>query len=172
MRCGCRPRPPHLRPLPPGPARPALVGSLETPLALSHTCTVAGQLEPSCNTSAARASVVFLSPSCSKFFLRICRRGWCPSSKGPHPHIPQSQASNPSPAQRSPARPASGSVVHSRGPEPQLGRQQGASAGPSQRPHFGSITLSGAGDFRLRQRGGIQGGPRRWGRAGSKIAGL
>lgn len=39
--CGCRPAPSHQ--LLPGPARRALVGSLGTPLALSHTCTVARQ---------------------------------------------------------------------------------------------------------------------------------
>lgn len=39
------------------------------------------------------------------------------------PRTPVPQASRPSPAQRSPARPASGSVVRSRGAHPQPGRQ-------------------------------------------------
>lgn len=46
--------------LPPWPARRALVGSLGALLTQSHTCTVAGQLGLSCNTSATRARILFL----------------------------------------------------------------------------------------------------------------
>lgn len=42
-----------------------------TQLALSHTCTVARQLERSCNTSMARARM-FLFPSRSKSLLGSC----------------------------------------------------------------------------------------------------
>lgn len=59
---GCRPSSFHL---PPEPARWALVGSVRTPFALSHTCTVARQLGRSCNTSAAIAGMVFSFPGCS-----------------------------------------------------------------------------------------------------------
>lgn len=105
MRCGCGCRSaPHPHPqLPPGPARRALVGSPGAPLALSHTCTVAGQQGQSCNTSAARPRTVFPCPSCSKSLLGSCRG--MPFVFPPHT-LPYPQP----PAQRSPARPALGSV--------------------------------------------------------------
>lgn len=64
MQCswGCRP---SSLLLPPEPAQRALVGSVGTPFALSHTCTVARQLGRSCNTSAAIAGTVFSFPDCS-----------------------------------------------------------------------------------------------------------
>lgn len=150
-------------PTPRGRARRALVGSLGALLALSHTCTVAGQLDLSCNTSAARARMLFFFPSSSKSLPRSCRRiafGFPP----PRDHTPRAPLT---PLSR-PAVPGQlrlRCAVHSRGPGPrgrQAGRQGASGAfcgvhvfGKS----FGNVILMGTGDFRLRQDGGSREDP-------------
>lgn len=106
---------------PPGQARPALVGSPGAPLALSHTCAVARQPRLSCNTSVARARMVFYFLAAPSLSLEVVE-GWHLVSllKGTASRtLPGPQ----SPDQRSLARLASRSVIHSWGPGPPRGSQ-------------------------------------------------
>lgn len=122
---------PAPQPPPPG-ARPALVGSRGAPLALSHTCAVARRLGLSCNTSVARARMVFYFLAAPSLSLEV-GEGW---------HLVS--------LLRRPQPRGLCSVIHSLpGPGFREAGRQGASGGSSRCPHLGKVILKESGDFRL-----------------------